>query len=1220
MFGPKYNPKNTMTYNVPDRTPSGEIVNKIFSKIASGNFFDIKNAIIQERSSLGGLHDDAMNRTILHHILINNEISKNDKYDLITQCINMGAAVDLPDTTGVRPLHIASGQQNGKVVSLLLTKKADANSKDNNHFTPLHYAVFPDIAPCISPLKKVLIPDTELITSEFRTDDLFNKLFDNFKSDPTVQMYISHIASIFKNRHIYPEQDEDRKVWEKLAANTMNERTNISISESISAKMIDYKKAIYTKTKTYFGKTFSKLVIAENAVNGWAPAYNGTKHSQYAILPFSNLRNEFDEIYKSFTKASESTIGKLLAQVEKVNARVEEMLGYVTNTNDIMNTLFDCHRMLQLYNTQLTVHFPNTPKLLTALDALGRGCSALATVFADNFNAPTFQNRVYATHNFANPKTSHFTNILHQFAGDFRHRTGIGNILMMYANSIKDMQTRIKNYFTDITQNLTQHLLLNAQSDIVKILGDAQIKLVNICYTLLHFDSYAKQLSRIIEQFKTALVKEDMTIILTYVSDFINDVVENHNLNQNASQLQLTRWDNNNITMKYDVTVVYTHKDNLVAYSYSYNNNPLQINIMSPGDSTIGVDAGPGIYVSSPPLYNWYIYIPNIDFNVLDVNKCAVADIVNKLDKIIEAMGSGQGGKMSDSHSVSNVYSSLYELQDNINAMINIHNMMNGFIYSKTFNNNFVDNSYHNNSTDPFAAVLLSRMEKLKRIPDKYIHFYDHINPMLREGGHYTVENGLAVVKYLINTYGYTISSSPTDNLYCIRSSTQPLPPNKIIGDNPQIPGIISISFDTNAQILKDPVPIKQGYGRVYVGDNMVYFKSADLPQDISIVSTIFDSHIYLLKLIMIMYTVQKMATLYGNNPPLNSDRALIGSMKNIYDQIANMNNNPLGVLFAIIGKMTDEIIISTIDSMSDSSAANYINFLAQGQGHVIPIPASTDLGITKPDDKVRLRDQDMLSSVITSGASQMNGVDMLKIFNRVSDTDTSDAHTDFNRLIDFDSVEKNTDMCYQIDEDIIGYLLDAGADPNISERSGETPLSLGVFLQNEKIVDTLLRSKAKVIFKSGSDSGSRTKNIYNTCYDQLLNSIRASPVMNIDEIEKRVQNHLIKKSGIATTFSNSKLILKMVGYMFVHQITSTANGYPNMWTRDNHNKILTILNLNSGGQDLIPLATMAPKIIAETVSGYATFRDTLDTLTNQLTNAREIFLRLDNSKQNLEL
>jgi hypothetical protein len=37
-------------------------------------------------------------------------------------------------------------------------------------------------------------------------------------------------------------------------------------------------------------------------------------------------------------------------------------------------------------------------------------------------------------------------------------------------------------------------------------------------------------------------------------------------------------------------------------------------------------------------------------------------------------------------------------------------------------------------------------------------------------------------------------------------------------------------------------------------------------------------------------------------------------------------------------------------------------------------------------------------------------------------------------------------------------------------------------------------------------------------------------------------------------------------------------------------------------------------------VSGYATFRDTLDTLTNKLTKAREIFIRLDNSKKNLEL
>lgn len=1232
-FGARYNPKFTMTYNVPDRNPSGETVNKIFMRVASGRFFDIKKAIIQERSSLG--LSDATGRTILHYILLNEELSKSDKYELIKQVIDMGASIDNPDNTGVRPLHIASGQQNRKVVKLLLAKKAEVNSRDNNHLTPLHYAVLPETTTCPSLVKKNLIPDTEAITSDFRTDDLFNKIFDYFKADPNVQMYISHIASIFKNRYVYSDPDEDQKSLAKLVKDTIGERSDISASESIKAKLIDYKKSLYTKTRTDFGKTFSKLDIKENSVNGWAPDYAGSKNKQNAILPFPNLRYEFNSIYDSLIKANTSTTGNLLAQVAKVRKFVTDTQQYVMDTNELMNTFFDCYNTLRTYDNQIFAKDPKSRTLYASLHTLFNGCYVGAGAPTPDFSGQNLNNVLVARNTkFGQLKaTSNAFNIgRFQTGGTGPLRIGVGNVLMMYVDNIENLLNDIDTMMQDTASKLNRGLALDSQLDVVTNIGNAQIKLINICYILLNFEVYAKHLSAIIEQFKTSLVDNDITQTLELVSRFINDVIDAHGKIPFTSLRIATHDTGTGGWQTLPAPLISTRtKDDLYAYSYIFNNGGLDQFVIVRSD-TIPTPYVDGNYVVDQRTHNVLGYITDLSNYVIDVSKGDVSQIVNKLNKLIEAGGLGRDGKMTDSHRVSNIYSSLYDLQDKINAMINVHNMINGFIFSNSFNNKMVDDSYRFPQTDILGADMVSRMKKLKQIPDTYKRFYDTIAPILRRGGTYSPANALESIKNLINTYGYTLSAS--NHIFIIRASSQPVPAGKVVHNNPQVNGVISTLFLPTSLVTQGADGIKQGYVHLYAGD-IQNNKADDLSTELSIISSVFDSHIYLIKLILIMYAVQHMATLYdaGSRGIALSpgELALYASMKKMLDQIDDINNkNPLGILFAIIGKMIDDIVLSTIDSMSSISASNYIQFLAKDQV-IQDRPLSSLLGdsvnpmdkqqlITKPDDRVRLKDSDMLSSVVTSGAAGMTSTDILKFFSRDSEIDTSDTNTDFNRLIDFDSVEKNTDMCYQIDEDLIGDLLDAGADPNMSERTGETALSLGVFLQNEKIVDTLLRSKAKVVFRNTFDTTMPTKNIYNTCYEQLLNSIRGSPIMNIEDIETRVENHLVKKSGMTKTFTNSKLILKMVAYMFTHQLTSTANGYPNMWTREKHNKILGMLNLNSVKQDLIPLATMDSSLIEETVSGYATFRDTMDVLANRLTKEREIFIRLDNSLKNLNL
>ena len=260
-----------------------------------------------------------------------------------------------------------------------------------------------------------------------------------------------------------------------------------------------------------------------------------------------------------------------------------------------------------------------------------------------------------------------------------------------------------------------------------------------------------------------------------------------------------------------------------------------------------------------------------------------------------------------------------------------------------------------------------------------------------------------------------------------------------------------------------------------------------------------------------------------------------------------------------------------------------------------------------------------MMSSVLSSALNPIvfapihDKIDMLQFFGKLTDSVTD---TDQYRLVNTDYIEKNEDMCYNIDEDIVSDLINKGSDPNSVERSGETPLSLAIYLQNERIIDTLLRSGSKVIFEptiSGFD-----KNIYIMSFQNFLNSIDTSPILNTDEINDRITKHLSKKIEISEMYTNNDIILKMAAYLFDHQLTANANLYPNMWDRAQHKQILSLLGL--GNNEILPLANVDTSIIATSIQGYSTINDTIDDVHQKLEKELEIDLRLENSIRNMNI
>jgi hypothetical protein len=1241
-----YNPSRFIpTYNNPDKQTSGETVNKIFLKAVSGKYFDIKRAIMQEQSTLA-LHD-IQNRSILHHILLNTGLDKNDKFELIKMVLEIGAPIDSPDINGTRPLHLAAGQQNKKVIKLLLERGAEPNSKDNNQMSALHHAVNPETFTCKDKTKH-LVPDKKQI--EIRTDDLFNRLFELFKNDRVVRRYIAHLASIFRYRHVYSDPDNDMKNLNQIVATIIGEPNIPGARQSYREKLVGFTKKLYEMTKNELGKSLSPVPIKENTAGGWAPLLNGMREKKNAFLPFANLGIAFNEVHDNAIKTATSVIRELENKKDIIDKKINDLVTFLTNAEITLDILFLCRHFIHSYGNELS-NIMNPQQL-----------RALYTVLNSLFDNLT--NISYAP----NGEINNTTNFAPFNLSDRR----IGYAFAYYTGIIQEMANELSQCIREIKRDMQTN-----QSNVIVKLGNAQMILINMCYSMLYMDGYVNILCANLDMFRATIENQDLTPVLLHVSEILKDINDNYfNMIKNAplniiscsstpqpalpfarvvpygkNNLQIVTFQmQNNLQIgKYsDIRITHNDPTSTVCYlNYLYIYDESTLGLKSLPHLQPGVaawkpnqdhDLSQYVYPYTYPYVEWVVPTNEIldDARHQDEQHDVIENIIENINKLV-ATGASQlvrSEKSVEKGSMDHLYDSLREFQKQMNSYIDVFNMMNGFIFVNRFNNEMQDNTASKSLITPIDHILNTRMKQFKIFPETYRKFYDTVRATLKitkQNNNIRVNpnNARQTAIDLIKNYGYTVSSLVGDDLIVTDAQgpvTGPAPTSVAI------PGIITTFFPFDASVRNTTATTSN---HIVIGQHAILInplagpKDTIVTEDLSIVSSVFDNHIYIIKLVLIMYFTEYLVNNYRR-----------GIKSPIYDEINKIEqtitamspSNPLGTTIAIMAKMIDEILISTLENMANISASNYVEYMAEKNtpastpgprtpGPRTPgsptAPGSNALAgpverlIKKPSDKTRLRDQAMVQEVIASGipiAGPSLDVGVLQLFGKFSE---SDQFTDQNRLIDFDSVDPGNDVCYAIDQDVVGELLRGAADPNIVERSGKTPLGMAVYLQNETVIETLLRSGAKVIFDN--------KNIYRASYRELLNMIERAPFSNIQEINQRVEGYLLKKTGISTIFTNSKLILGMALYLLDHQMTSNASNYPNMWNREQHLKILSMLGLNPVNYDLIPLAQIDPDIIRQNIKGYMTYNDTINEYRKRLTDARERYLRLNNSKNNME-
>lgn len=259
-----------------ERKVDDAIINKLFEVVMRGNQQEIREFISKYNVSPSVRNSNG--QSVLHIVIDQETLNKEEKYQLVEFLLTLGAPVSAYDMNNVTALHLASKYQLDKIVELLLKHGAVPNSQDNQGKTPIHYAVMGDVTTCKPSSKiKSLIPKeslvgmTENITQELRR--LMLIIMEKFYStDPN--RYIKHMRNTLTQiPDMFPDNiDNIINKFREAVSNILTEPILDSEKQKkIETQMVTHIKEVETIVRNNLGKSIEPLPIKTYQIDGWSP-------------------------------------------------------------------------------------------------------------------------------------------------------------------------------------------------------------------------------------------------------------------------------------------------------------------------------------------------------------------------------------------------------------------------------------------------------------------------------------------------------------------------------------------------------------------------------------------------------------------------------------------------------------------------------------------------------------------------------------------------------------------------------------------------------------------------------------------------------------------------------------------------------------------------------------------------------------------------------------
>lgn len=286
----------TKMHNI-ERKPNKDIINKLFLLVEEGNIFKIKEYLLSNNLTTSVRNN--LGESLILATIKSNNLTKDNKLELIKYLIERGTPIDLADENNVTPIHIASKLQLKDIVDLLINAGANVNVFDNQGMTPLHYQLMSEDIGCKTKQDVKIGPIVPKINREQLSNnlkDISSGILSILYNDDDTNRYIKHIRNTIRNLHnLFPEYLYAKQ--NTLMLSISNKITDYNLNKDILVNditnlIVDFTNTINEFVVNELKNTLNKLDIHPNFIDGWGP----DNIQENRILKYKNIDAIIEEI------------------------------------------------------------------------------------------------------------------------------------------------------------------------------------------------------------------------------------------------------------------------------------------------------------------------------------------------------------------------------------------------------------------------------------------------------------------------------------------------------------------------------------------------------------------------------------------------------------------------------------------------------------------------------------------------------------------------------------------------------------------------------------------------------------------------------------------------------------------------------------------------------------------------------------------------------------
>ncbi len=1099
---------------IPARTYDPLIITQLLLKAATeNNLLDLQKFIHEN----GITTNDMINedgQSILHLILLNLNLSKRQKLEMIRFFKNQGTLVSSFDKLNQTPLHIACKQQLHEVALELINAGHDVNAVDSSYKTPLHYAVFGKTTDAPQNVDKKILPETKMKLKSEVVPNITKSIIEYIDKTPSLRLIFDNQFNTIQNSKLL-FQTEINKIMD--SQNTIDKISDIVATpldnELKQQKIFEVTSDVNKSVKEFIN---SQLVIAKkqlnmepNTENGWGP----DNLSVNKVLEYGNI-TDLDNLLTSAQKS-------LLQNIQDKKRQVDEGINTVTNEiiteiqelqNITLSSIFTLMFLNQINNLEMPGGPPGTPLYDLTMTRL---------LLTD----PEIENTLI--YDFARPENQTYYNgslVLNDLI-DFEmgvHSDGtpvdLFRIDQLFFIPNSRFTTPITNLFTDYD--------VIARSGRLDINGQPHMDLATLSSPGRPFLTIAGNETSIVV-LKLITINQTINTILQDLSVAVSNLIINiadpiafmNNLSDSIIHL---------LSIVNELPKYYTEYSRVLR---TYENIR-------------------AIIASKNQQYIVELNGSNHDINIL--YRSIEADITTSIAKM----------KRNESGQSTIRFNSIKTYYDIISDCIKYFNTNSSIIFIQKYFNNFGDfnNIMAQVQTDNINNIFNNKIESLSLFFSSYNDIIKFVKPTDDQNDQ-RINKTKLVEKYLLQLtqkYNYTLISAATPPV--AQSRVGVLLGNLRFANLDIDLAQLNLKYGNNGIVgqIQDADATKEAQYNVNA-PLQLNKESMSLP----IVSVLIDRFIMIQKYFFTRFILDEIYKYIISDAPLaipagNNINLLMNDITTLNREISeNIKNDrsDKSIIMITIGKILDKIFNANLENIINTTTNDFAYRYVRGE--LLPRYELTNIQQYNKVDLTNINVNDIYKNIY----KLLKRNKYLTLYNYAEDVmvkDVPDKKT--YKLMSTYAGDNPVDLYLECDMKLITLLINNGANVNLKDKDGNTPLTIAIINSNKDVVEFLLNQNTSVNSKKSKNRfGLKpldmcVKNI-TVLLDNFENEINENAIKSI---MNEINQEILKVTKINHNMRFSDIIVKMLIYLINHEIYSRLNSYKHGQTKPVHDAIFS--------------------------------------------------------------